>query len=209
MNREVSIFLIGKPSWDVNDAILDSVLLVIDCYPEVFAGHDTSISIRDQLALYGIAKNTSSTYWNSLGDGSFKNHHQLNTTYTPGESDTEVGSTRIVLTGFAIDPLPYVVSDTLTLKIGEALIGEADIIYFYPNPADKSDKLYIISSSQDLSKVKEILFTNMLGQILKPAMITILNKNLIEVSLLNLRSGSYIISLDGRQLDSRLIVSYF
>lgn len=75
------------------DTLIDGFRLRIIDDPIAVAGNDTTIIADTSIYLeYAHAQNFSSLMWTTDGDGVFDNDTIINPTYTPGASDTELGS---------------------------------------------------------------------------------------------------------------------
>lgn len=116
--------------------VSDVVNLAINPLPVANAGPDGVACAVGQYSLTGAASDFTSVAWTTNGSGSFSDPANLNTTYTPGASDSLAGTVVLTLTatgdlecGYAthsdqltltIAPLPYVeAGNNLNLCAGE------------------------------------------------------------------------------------------
>jgi hypothetical protein len=101
------------------DPVSDELTLSFQNPATVYAGEDSYICETTTQSLNGSAENYSSILWVTDGDGSFSNETSLNTIYSPGINDIAEGSVTLTLTAVSINPCEDVVTDDITINIGQ------------------------------------------------------------------------------------------
>jgi hypothetical protein len=116
----------------------DSLLLSITFRPTVNAGNDTTIHISAVYLTNPQVVNFSSVVWSSDGDGVFSDPNELQTIYTPGQSDIYAGQVKLTLNAAPLSPCSFGRSDNMMLfldpsvSIGEPVVKPEMVIA--PNP---------------------------------------------------------------------------
>lgn len=96
----------------------DTMLLVIDKLPQVFAGNDDTICANQQFSLNATVQRQSSVAWTTSGDGGFDDIHSLTAKYAPGPSDISSGQVMLKLTAWGtLKCVLSTRSDSLILRI--------------------------------------------------------------------------------------------
>jgi hypothetical protein len=96
--------------------VSDTLLLTILPVATAQAGNDAALCAGSVQSLSGIASNYSAVHWSTTGDGSFNDPAILQPVYTPGTSDKQSGSVKLVLTAISASACPDA-ADTLLLTI--------------------------------------------------------------------------------------------
>ena len=98
--------------------------------PYVFAGNDTTVcAYSGSIQLNGIVSGSSNQgIWTTLGDGSFDNSSELNTTYHFGSQDLNNGLVLLVLTSVSTSSPCQPVNDTIKVN----LLPPDDAYFSYP-----------------------------------------------------------------------------
>jgi len=96
----------------------DTMHLLINRLPIVFAGNDDTICTNQSFSIYATAQRQSSLDWASSGDGTFSNIHSLTSIYYPGPNDKIAGQVWLKLTAWGtLKCIPDNVKDSLLLNI--------------------------------------------------------------------------------------------
>ncbi|MEI6683537.1 MAG: PKD domain-containing protein [Bacteroidota bacterium] len=102
------------------DTLSDFMNLYIQPLPIAAAGPDDTICENWSYTLSGAAQHQSSVTWTTLGDGSFNNPSLLNASYTPGTTDRNAGSVRLILTAHGLSHCSSEVArDTMKLLLNK------------------------------------------------------------------------------------------
>jgi len=103
------------PADNCAGAVSDTLTLIIEQSPEVFAGDDLQLPANELVQLNGQAEGYGSLYWASSGDGVFDDPHILNPVYTPGIQDLVNDAVTLTLVGFANAPCNQDISDDMLI----------------------------------------------------------------------------------------------
>jgi len=102
---------------DVCSPISDTMIVIINHKPTVYAGEDATIcGNASYFNTEAFVSEADSVFWSTLGDGYFANPMLLNSEYFPGQNDNLNGSVSLCLTAFAADPCTDV-TECFTLSI--------------------------------------------------------------------------------------------
>ncbi|HPE86352.1 MAG: T9SS type A sorting domain-containing protein [Bacteroidales bacterium] len=93
----------------------DSLTIVLQKLPEVFAGYDQTLCAGTIVLLTGYTSHTSSVQWSTSGDGIFTDATAQITTYTPGSQDIAQGIAILTFTGTAHPPCQGSTQDAMTI----------------------------------------------------------------------------------------------
>ena len=98
-------------------SVSDAMTLSIDQAPDVFAGNDDQTCSTDPFTLAeATAMNYSTVTWETMGDGTFSDVHELNPTYLAGPLDINAGSVELRLVASGMGACDNVM-DNLLLTI--------------------------------------------------------------------------------------------
>ena len=117
VNGSVVLILTADPIFPCTLAAIDTMILIIQHFPQVDAGPDATICEGGLITLGGTASNQSSVLWTTSGDGSFNNPYLFNATYTPGNNDIINASVILTLMANPSYPCPNAATDDMTLYI--------------------------------------------------------------------------------------------
>lgn len=145
----------------------DQLTLYIDSLPFADAGTDTSICFNYTYQCEGIAGNSSSIRWTTLGDGSFNDPTRLDAIYTPGNQDTTIGMSELLLSAYSAICEDSAVDEILLHFADCPGIGENDQheigMKIYPNPSTGIFKVILESIAK---QEVEISIIDIKGQVL-------------------------------------------
>jgi hypothetical protein len=127
----------------------DCISLTISISPVADAGDDATICETGSYMMNGIAADHNGTLWQSDGDGTFDDPQNLNTIYTPGQSDIAQGEVVLTLTAYGHEPCPNT-DDSMVLKLNPspfAFAGEDGTIcenedFVLSGVVDNSESFY-------------------------------------------------------------------
>ncbi|NNC83312.1 MAG: hypothetical protein HKN79_07020, partial [Flavobacteriales bacterium] len=127
-----------------------SVFVEIIGLPEVIADASSSTDICSdgQVVLNGNQENTSSTNWQTSGDGTFSNTGE-DPTYFPGPNDITSGSATLTYTGIPLSNVCPVTSESLSLTITEAPSAGSDNSLSICESASEIDLQNYLSADAD------------------------------------------------------------
>ncbi|MEA3503656.1 MAG: T9SS type A sorting domain-containing protein [Bacteroidota bacterium] len=116
-----SVYLILTASSDSDcGSTSDSLLVTIQNSPTANAGEDTYLCGDMTIQLQGVAENSGSVVWTTLGDGSFDDNEILNPVYTLGPADMESHNAELTFTANALLPCQNPVSDVIEISFYHA-----------------------------------------------------------------------------------------
>ncbi len=116
-NGNVELEIEAYPVAPCTGNVSDIVYVTFVPLPEVNAGNNIVICENEVAELSGGAVNFESILWVSTGDGSFGDPTSLNTTYSPGLNDIQLGAATLTLTAQPQSPCVAVISDDLALGL--------------------------------------------------------------------------------------------
>ena len=100
----VTLTLTATPKNNCGTTVTDSKILTISKLPFVEAGNNGTICQTSSHQLSGTASNYETVYWSTSGNGLFGSTSSLNTSYTPGSAETELGTVTLTLTASPVNP---------------------------------------------------------------------------------------------------------
>ncbi|MCF8366562.1 MAG: T9SS type A sorting domain-containing protein, partial [Bacteroidales bacterium] len=176
-NIELCLTAFGLNGCDSNEECTEVILLDA---PLAFAGSDQTICMGANVFLQGTMTNASSSHWETLGDGTFQNSANLNTTYYPGAGDILNMNVQLCLTSFgndncepANDCLDIAFMPGATSNAGADLtICEGQNVYLSGNATGNSSLLWTTSGTGNFSNPQ------LLNPIYMPSAADILNGSL-------------------------------
>jgi PKD repeat protein len=117
-NGSVKLYLVAKGIPPCSTPAIDSMTLLIQKNPVVYAGTDTIIGEGDDYkAINATAQNVKLVSWSTLGDGKFVNGSTAISTYTPGPNDLLNKGVDLVIRGTSNSPCVKEVTDIIHVII--------------------------------------------------------------------------------------------
>ena len=104
----------------VEDGLFTSeheLIVVVNEFPEAYAGPDGSVCGNETFSLNGSATYNDGIMWTSSGDGFFDDPTLLISNYSPGDMDNQNGNVNITLIANPLTPCTVSFSDELQLQI--------------------------------------------------------------------------------------------
>jgi len=127
---------------DGNATKNDTVLVMVNTMPDIYAGPDTTYSTTVPLfPTFGTASSFSSLLWTTSGDGTFNNDTVAACLYTPGPGDISNGVVTLTLTAQPLAPCSGQVQDEAVVHFDPFIavpeeMGEPFSLKLMPNPTN-------------------------------------------------------------------------
>lgn len=186
----------------------DSLIVFIDSLPVVHAGNDTMICNYNSLQLHGWADNYTKIKWITAGDGTFDDASSVNPVYTPGISDTAVGSVELFIKAISLH-CEDTASSSMMLTfdpcfgIDERSDAKFDVSV-YPNP---NNGVFYLEINEEIKSATEISVLSIGGRLLFSQTIEGITEGFIksfDLHLLN--KGTYYLRVQNEEFVKTLPV---
>lgn len=123
----VQLSLTANPVQPCDSPLTSTMQLIIESYPEVFAGDDRAACEDDSPLLIATVSNTTQMLWTTSGDGTFSAPLFSTSVYYPGSNDLQIGNVELSITGIALSPCQGQFSDALQLSFQELPLIDAGV----------------------------------------------------------------------------------
>jgi PKD repeat protein len=118
----IALIATAEPESPCSVAATDVIQLCFQDYPDVDAGEELVICGEDSVQLTPEVNNDCGVFWESEGDGTFNDPTSPTAIYTFGQNDIASGFVQLCITAQSCQPCTQVVSDCITLTIGDRQI---------------------------------------------------------------------------------------
>lgn len=188
---------------DGSEVVVDSIQLVVNEQPTVYAGPDTTYHTSVTLfPTFGEASNYESLLWTTSGDGTFNNDTTAACLYYPGAGDIAAGVVTLTLTAQPLAPCTGEVADEAVIHFSPNVgvpeeAGEPFALFIRPNPTNGK----VILDLQGLHLLEtQLSITSLQGKYIHKEVIAT-GKNSVSrtLDLSGFPTGIYLVKLAGQQ----------
>jgi len=116
LSQAVLILLQVNPVSPCTIPAIDSLNVIRQTEPEIYAGIDQMVCEYSTVTVYAEGSFFSGVNWSSSGDGFFSNPSLLSTTYHPAGTDYMNGPVSLTVTAYPVSPCTIPVSDLMVVN---------------------------------------------------------------------------------------------